>query len=125
MSELSAYCESKGVKATVVDTLDAPADWGMGARGFKVRLSYQGRTLTVPFYQGAARTKDPTAADVLRCIMSDARAGEQDFESFCGDFGYHPDSRKAEATWRACRKVAPKVRRLLGADFESFESKEH
>ncbi len=57
---------------------------------------------------------------MLDCLLSDSQAGEQDFEEFCAEFGYDTDSRKAERTWKACRAQAPKVKRLLGEDFERF-----
>jgi hypothetical protein len=52
--------------------------------------------------------------------LSDAQAGEQAFEDFCGEFGYDPDSRKAERIWRASRLVTKNMKRLLGKDYEAF-----
>jgi hypothetical protein len=53
-------------------------------------------------------------------LLSDASAGEQSFEEFCLEFGYDPDSRKAERIHKACEKTARELRRLLGDDFETF-----
>jgi hypothetical protein len=52
--------------------------------------------------------------------LSDAQAGEQTFEDFCAEFGYDPDSRKAEKTWQACRLVTKNMKRLLGKEYDSF-----
>lgn len=126
MSELERLCESKKVRADVTYGLEpAPDGFAPGSSSWRVTLRYQGRRLTVPFYQGPAIEREPSAADVLSCIISDARAGEQEFEEFCSEFGYDSDSRKAEKTWRACASMAPKVRSLLGDDFEEFERSEH
>jgi hypothetical protein len=43
-------------------------------------------------------------------------SGEQDFESFCADFGYDTDSRKAEKIWNACRASNRKAKRIIDGD---------
>jgi len=125
-SELERLCERKRVRADVAYGTEAPPDgFPSGSNPWRVTLRYQGRQLTVPFYTGPAIEREPSAADVLNCICSDTFAGEQTFEEFCSEFGYDPDSRKAERTWKACAAMAPRVRRLLGADFDTFARAEH
>lgn len=130
MSNLSNLCEEKGVKAKAVygnksaDT-GKLEEWQRAAQPWTVTLRYQGRRLTVEFWQGQAHTEPPTAADVLSCLITDTDCGEREFEEFCSDLGYDPDSRKAESTWKACAKTAVKVRRLLGDDFDEFAVAEH
>lgn len=130
-SELDRLCSSLGVRAETtygndeLDASDGYDDWRRTAHPWTVTLRYGRRRLTVPFWTGSAHTEDPTAADVLACLVSDARAGEQSFEEFCADFGYDSDSRQAHNTWKACSKLAPRVRRLLGDDFERFARAEH
>lgn len=60
--------------------------------------------------------KPPEVEDVLNCIASDSGAIEMSFEDFCAEFGYDEDSRKAERTWKACKKQ--------GEDFESAFGRE-
>lgn len=93
--------------------------------GYKVTLRYQGRSLTVPFFCGPAITDEPSAADVVSCLISDGCSGEQSFEEFCREFGEDPDSRKAEAAWKACAKTATRIRRFLGADYDEFAGASH
>jgi hypothetical protein len=126
MSELTKLCEERGVKITCqYGGVEIPEGWTRDTHPYKVKLTYQGRSFTTPFFQGSAHTKEPTAADVLSCVCMDASFGEQSFEDFCSDLGYDPDSRKAEQTWKTCVRMAPKVRRLLGKDFEMFANAEH
>ncbi len=126
MSALDRLCEEKKLRAEVTYGLEpAPEGFAPGSSSWRVTLRYRRRRLTVPFYTGPAIEREPSAADVLSCIISDARAGEQDFEDFCSEFGYDNDSRKAERTWKSCASMAPKVRQLLGEDFEEFERAEH
>lgn len=95
-------------------------EWQKEAHPYRVRMRYKGRSLTVDFWMGQAHTAEPDAEGVLDCLLSDASAGEQDFHEFCSEFGYDEDSRKAEKVWKACKQTAPKLRRFLGDDYETF-----
>jgi hypothetical protein len=105
-------------------TDDERANWKDGS-AWTVRLKYQGRSLTTSFFQGSAHKTAPSAADVLACLASDARSGEESFEDFCGSFGYDADSRKAHTTWKACAKMTKQLRRLLGDAFDAVADAEH
>lgn len=61
----------------------------------------------------------PDPLDVLGCLFSDASATDSTFEDWCGDLGYDTDSRKALATYEACRQTGLDLLRVLGA--EHFE----
>jgi hypothetical protein len=62
------------------------------------------------------RPKAPTARDVLDSLVSDASSIEnsRDFEDWAGDCGYDTDSRKAEATYNECCRLARELRLFLG-----------
>jgi hypothetical protein len=125
MSQLQALCDKLNVRCDAQwDDKLYREDW-KDASPYRVTLHFEGRRLTVPFYMGPAHTSEPKAADVLACLCSDVGAGEQSFEDFCSDLGYDADSRKAEKTWKACAKLAPKIRRLLGDHFDQFAGAEH
>lgn len=95
-------------------------DWQRKANPWTVELRYKGRRLTTDFFTGQLCTKDPTTADVLGCLLSDASGVDDGFDEWCGNFGYDADSRKAEATYKACVKVGRDLRRIFGDDFEDF-----
>lgn len=95
-------------------------DWQREAHPYRVTLTYQRRRLTVDFWMGSAHTKEPDAEGVLDCLLSDASTGEQSFEDFCADAGLDTDSRKAERMYKACAAIAPRLRRLLGDEYETF-----
>ena len=95
-------------------------DWREKAHGYRVKLGYKGRALTTDFWMGPANTSEPDAYGVLDCLMSDMQAGDQSFDEFCSEFGYDTDSRTAEEIWKACRTMAPKVRRFLSGDLDTF-----
>lgn len=61
----------------------------------------------------------PTLPDVLDSLLCDSSEfiGQIcDFEAWAECYGYDTDSRKAEATFRACMENAAKLERLLGRD---------
>lgn len=132
-TDLETVCAELGIKAertqgAPVSDLDEDGDdWRRTARGWTVKLVHQKRSITVPFWQGAAHTKPPTAADVLSCLVSDASSYEsaRDFEDWARDLGYDTDSIKAKRTYEACGRTAKRVRTLLGKDFERVASAEH
>ena len=52
--------------------------------------------------------------DAFRCFCEDAVCGSYSFEDFCADFGYDTDSRKAEKTWKTCKRSLDKFLNLTG-----------
>jgi hypothetical protein len=68
-----------------------------------------------------AKPGAPSPADVLVCLIRDAEACDQSFESWCSDLSYDTDSRKAFATYEACQRNGDKLRgffkRSLQAQF--------
>ena len=57
----------------------------------------------------------PTLPDVLYCLVADSDVfNYPNFESWAADMGHDTDSRKAEATYRECLKIAVKLRLGFG-----------
>ena len=99
------------------------------------RFTKQGGQEEFEFYTGIGhRTKPkadwmkpravaPPAASVLHSIILDSRAIGQSFESWCADFGYDTDSRKAESVYRECQQNADKLARVFSrADIAALEN---
>jgi hypothetical protein len=125
-SELERVCERLRIKIVArYGGAEVPEGWTPGTHPYKVTLRMGNRRLTTSFFMGPAHTIEPTAADVLACLASDARGGENTFEGFCADFGYDVDSRKAEATYKACAKMAKRLPVFLGEHFDSVANAEH
>lgn len=133
---LAAFCERHKITADV--SYGAPpgeqgqdSEWRRTANPWTVTLKFGRRRLTTGYWTGAAITDEPTAADVLGCLMLDASSVDDGapyprlFRDWCDDFGYDTDSRKALAAYEACCKLAPKLRRFLGALYDDAQSAEH
>lgn len=57
----------------------------------------------------------PSVVDVLACLASDASAIDHaTFDEWANEYGYDPDSRKAEATYKACLACGLALRNMLG-----------
>lgn len=100
---------------------DGPENWN----NHRVTVSKAGRRATFTYWGSIMHPEVRSDSDLRQafaCLLSDAAAGEQDFEEFCADFGCDADSRTAERTWKACQRAAAKVRRLLaGADLYELQ----
>lgn len=125
MTSLTSLVDRDRVRASLTYGTSVPDGWDPHSHPWRVTLRRNGRQLTVDFYTGPACYDDPTAADVLNCLVSDVQYGEVSFEEFCSDLGYEEDSRKAYAVWEKCRKLAPRVRRFLGGAFDEYADAEH
>lgn len=84
----------------------------------KVKPEYMQAKLGL-YQELATRQKlAPTLPDVMYSLLFDGSAffdGES-FDSWCSNFGYDTDSRKAEATWKACVETGMALRRSLSAE---------
>ena len=76
------------------------------------------RSFGLYFSQGSAHTENPTLADVLDCLASDAGGYEnaRSFDDWAAEYGYDTDSRKAEKTFRAIKRQAEQLKRTIGAE---------
>ena len=93
------------------------ADWG--AYWYTVTLKRKRRQIIVPFGTGET-VGDPTAEDVLECLVVDASSADQPFEEWASDYGYDTDSRKAEFTYKQVQAQTAKLRKFLGDDFDAY-----
>lgn len=88
-------------------------EWKFGVSGYDGGPAPRPGTLLHETWQKQAKPQEPHPADVLYSLILDASAVGQSFASWCADFGYDPDSRKAEATYRACQENADKLTRVF------------
>jgi hypothetical protein len=94
--------------------------WQRDANGYRLILTYQGRQMSLDFWQGWGISHDPDIEGVIDCLLSDASGADQSFENWCRDLGYDTDSRKAEKIYKQVVKQTLRLKNLLGDDFEKF-----
>jgi hypothetical protein len=83
---------------------------------YRVTLTGPGGSYTLDFWgsiNDGETGAQATAYDVLACLeWSDPGT----FESFCGNFGYEPDSIKANKVWRAVKAQAAALGRIFPSE---------
>lgn len=75
---------------------------------------------THDYNNGNTEIKGEDLLNAFECFISDAMAGEQDFEDFCNEFGYDSDSRTAERIHKECIKSLNKAKSILDTDIYDF-----
>jgi hypothetical protein len=106
-----------GFRCTPTDRNPNMDSWDAGARHWRCTITRLGHRMSLVFSQGSAHTAPPSPADVLDCLALDASGYDNargDFASWCGDYGYDTDSRKAERIYKAVARQAKRLERLLG-----------
>lgn len=101
-----------GDHATAGNILDALR------RGKRIRPEYEREERAI--YDAAARKQGlaPKPADVLHSLLADGEAffNGQTFEDWAANLGFDPDSRKAEAAYRACDETGRRLARMFSPD---------
>ena len=79
------------------------------------------RRMSLYFSKGYGHNgAEPTAAEVLNCLRSDAWGADELFETWACDLGFDPDSRSAEKIYNAVRRQTAKLSKFLGETFDDF-----
>jgi hypothetical protein len=91
-----------------------------GMDPWTVELEYSGRKMVLPFYMGKGHNGAcPDTHEVLECVILDANGVDESvgFEDWASQYGYDPDSRKAERIYKECVTNAILVHGLLQDKF--------
>ena len=118
---ITQFLAGNRITASVEWAEDNPqmADMPYGSNHWRVTFRMGRKRMTTPFSQGPAIQKEPTAADVFNCLLSDASYGDQSFDDFCGDMGYDTDSRNAERIHKNVTRMTRKLRQFLGGAYDA------
>lgn len=124
MQNMQAFIRNHGIHfdcewADTNPNMQNDDEWMRSASHWKCTFRKGKRRMTSYFSQGSAISREPEAADVLDSLASDANCVTGSFEDFCSDLGYDSDSRKAERTYKICKRYAGKLEKFLGS--EAFE----
>jgi hypothetical protein len=88
------------------------------ARGATIHPEFRQEAAKVAARFAKAQAVAPKLNDVMHSVLSEGAAffDGQRFEDWAADFGYDPDSRKAEAIFRACDETGRQLARNLSRD---------
>lgn len=86
--------------------------------GDKTSFDFYGSTND--YNNAGTEIKGEELLNAFECFISDSLAAEQDFDSFCAEFGYDNDSRTAERIYKECEKSLAKARLIIDGDLYEF-----
>lgn len=95
---------------------DRDDSWARSATHYKVTLKRPGKRMTLHYSIGNPEDR-PEADDVLDTLASDAAGYENSrggFGEWADEYGFDPDSRSAERTFKAVEKQAERLKKFLG-----------
>lgn len=131
---LDQFIETHGISMTAVRIPSRPdlesgsaedRKWNKEASHYMVTLYKGGNgtgkgpvtgSMTTFYSMGSAHKKAPKAGDVLDSLALDSNMVNESFEDWCASCGYDSDSRRAFATYEACRKIAAQLKAMLGKE---------
>ena len=97
-----------------------PSSWDLNNENYHkvtIKNTENGKKTSFDFWCSIVQPTFKKEYDLLNafyCFLSDAISGTMSFEDFCSEFGYDIDSRRAEKTWKACKKSFNKFWNLTG-----------
>jgi hypothetical protein len=114
VQDVKGYLDGLGVKFTTREDYNNNAFMAWkNSNHFKVRISYQGRSMVTWFYQGQGIKGDPTLDGVIECLLMDRACSLNGLKEFGLEFGW--DEYTLE-TFKACVSIGRKLERVLGVD---------
>jgi hypothetical protein len=131
MRSLQRYVANHGITVEILSGPDFTTDedgWWNHTYALKLLNADLGTEMTLPWKTGLGITEDPDERPekILDCLIGDAWGYEnaRGFEDWAGEYGYDPDSRKAESTWKAVGELAQALAQFLGgyAELERLAS---
>ena len=117
---LEGLINGAGITASIREDWNYSApDWAQDKRHFRVRVRYQGRSMSVWYYQGSGITREPRAVDVIECLMSDLMSGEYgSLDEFISEFGLEikslADFRTYEKQFKQLTRQNKSFARVIG-----------
>lgn len=94
------------------------------ARHFLCTISRGSQSYEFWFSQGEGCKESPTLTDTLSCLIMDASSADESFESWCAEYGYDDDSRKAERIYNAVKETRAALFTLM-SESEMNDLQEH
>lgn len=85
---------------------------------YLMTLSMGGREFCAYFSTGTGWIREPGISDLLECLILDASGFDrsQSFEDWADEYGYDPDSRKAERIYKAVEVESLRLKEFFGDD---------
>jgi hypothetical protein len=116
---LQGLISGTGITASIrEDWNDNSPDWGHDKRHFRVRVRYQGRSMSLWYYQGLGNARDPRPVDVMECLLSDSSMAYDSLDEYISEMGIEiksvADFRTYEKQYKQLISQNKRFMRLIG-----------
>ena len=116
---LNGLINGAGITASIrEDWNDSAPDWAHDKRHFRVRVRYQGRSMSVWYYQGLGNAREPRAVDVIECLVSDSISSYDSLDDYISEFGIEiksvADFRANERQFKQLTRQNKSFTRVIG-----------
>lgn len=120
MTTIQTLTTGTGIGGTIVeDYNDNAPDWAQNkARHYRVKLRYQGRTMSLWYYQGFGITRDPRVSDIVETLTCDSLSNYDSLDDFINELGLSissvADFRNYERQYKQLNRQNKSFARLIG-----------
>ena len=120
MTTLNALVIGAGITGTIQeDWNNNSPDWAQGkARHYRIKLRYQGRSMSLWYYQGLGITRDPRVDDIIESLVCDLKSEYESLDDFIDELGLTISSvanfRAYESQFKQLNRQNKSFRRLIG-----------
>ena len=119
MTTLEGLLNGTGITASIrEDWNDNSPDWGHDKRHFRVKVHYQGRSMSLWYYQGLGIARDPRPVDIMECLISDNSMDYDSLDDFINEMGIEikgvSDYHKYERQFKQLKSQNKRFTHLIG-----------
>jgi len=120
MTTIQGLTAGTGITGSIVeDWNDNAPDWAQNkARHYRVRLRYQGRSMSLWYYQGLGITRDPRVSDIVETLTCDSLSSYDSLDDFINELGLSissvADFRNYERQFKQLNRQNKSFARLIG-----------
>jgi hypothetical protein len=116
---LQGLISGTGITASIrEDWNDDAPDWGHDKRHFRVRVRYQGRSMSLWYYQGLGNARELRPVDVIECLTSDLMSDYSSLDEYISEFGLEiksvSDFRTYERQFKQLNRQNKSFKRVIG-----------
>ena len=116
---LQGLINGAGITASIrEDWNDSAPDWAHDKRHFRVRVRYQGRSMSLWYYLGSGIAREPRAVDVIECLVSDSIGSYDSLDDFINELGIEiksvADFRNYERQFKQLTRQNKSFTRVIG-----------
>lgn len=120
ITTLNGLINGAGITASIrEDWNDNSPNWAQDkARHYRVKVRYQGRSMSLWYYQGLGISREPRPVDIIECLISDSSMDYESLDDFINEMGIEikgvSDYHKYERQYKRLKSQNKRFTHLIG-----------